>query len=111
MQLQISRGTRASALAVINSARIKIRRAVVNYLLDWQIAATHDAMQIPKVHYKRFYPMSSRKEFIESTFDHFAMRPEYEEIADICSEGSQNEIFNKLIDYLEDEEIFEIGWQ
>jgi hypothetical protein len=111
LQLQINHESRNVALSVINSARVKIRRVVMNYLLDWQIASTYDAMQIPKVHYKRFYPMSSRKEFIESAFDHFAMRPEYEEISDICSKGTQTEIFNQLIDYLTEDEIFTIGWQ
>jgi hypothetical protein len=116
-QLQINHESRSNAISVIAPFRIKIRRAITNYLLDkkkffWEIEEPN------KAQIKRFYPMIYRDYFINYAVEilensevyNFEEGPvTYNAILNI-REKPTIDGFNFIVDLLNEEELFSIGW-
>lgn len=88
-------------LRKIANAKATIRRAVYNWKMDHKIAMNVNYFQIPKIVFKRFYPLNMRKVFIECALD-------------LLAEDFERSVtkfeFNDIIDILTEEELDTIGW-
>lgn len=95
----------------INQSKEKIRKITYKWLLDYNEQIDNNYYYVPKIIYKRFYPLKYRISFIEKVLDMFAGSIKYNFVCDILNEySSLVEQFNHIIDILSDDELFCIGW-
>jgi len=98
--------------AVMNKCKKIIFKATINWITQYKDNMDTAHYYIPKSVYKKFYPIKWRQSFIETVLDLFAAdNIRYNEVVDICDKEKSLVLrFNKVIDVLNDNELFHIGW-
>jgi hypothetical protein len=95
----------------INSSKEKIRKAVSGWTMYYDSVMSVDFYHVPKIVYKKCYPLKYRQAFIEQTMDMLApVDIRYLEICGYDKKYGLVETFNKTIDLLSEDELFSIGW-
>ncbi len=98
----------------IMKSKVKIRKVVAQWVIGYSISMNIDYYEIPKIVYKKYYPMKYRQSFIETALDLLVSQDKerYNLIADYMSDEnlSQVQSFNNSVDLLTERELFFIGW-
>ena len=98
---------------VIYQSKEKIANCVCKWLDSYKNYMDFNYYNIPRIVYKKHYPMIYRNAFIESALDETTDTEKYEQIMNIINSdniSSKSIKFNKIIDILSDEDLFSIGW-
>jgi hypothetical protein len=93
-----------------------INKIISRYMITRRYAIDYyeDSYYIPKIYWKKYYPLSERKYFLYLVMKQNLNR--YDEINNIYNDFLKNTsknitiTFNKIIDLLNNEELFSIGW-
>lgn len=95
----------------IKSSKEKIRKAVKKWINYYRGIMDVDYYHIPKLAYKRCYPLKYRQSFLEEVMDMLAPCDErYLEVCEYVWEESLVDSFNKTVDLLSEDELFVLGW-
>lgn len=95
----------------INQSKEKIRKITTKWLLSYSEEMDNNYYHVPKIVYKKYYPLRYRQSFIEKVLDMTACNIKYGIVCDIIEEyDSLVDQFNNIIDILSDDEMFCIGW-
>ena len=98
----------------IMKSKEKIRKVFKKWATGYSISMNIDYYEIPKIIYKKYYPMKYRQSFVETALDLLVSNDKhrYNLIASYMSDKnlSQVESFNKSVDLLSESELFHIGW-
>jgi hypothetical protein len=101
----------------IYNAMVLIRRSFYNYYIDYQNAITNNEYYIPKIHYKRFFPMYLRYKYILEIieYDGHINIERYHQIMELyilykSKKKSLITTFNQIIDILSYDELLFLGW-
>lgn len=95
----------------INLSKEKIRKAVSRWIVYYDSVMAVDFYYVPKIVYKKCYPLRYRQAFIEQAMDMLAsVDSRYSEICGYDQQCGLVETFNKTIDLLSEDELFSIGW-
>lgn len=102
---------------LINLSIIKITHLFSHYMIKkrYDIDYYEDSYYIPKKYWKQYYPLCERKDFLKLVNKQTNLYNN-EQIQNIYNEYLKNPknnltiTFNKIIDLLYDNELFNIGW-
>lgn len=100
----------------INKSLNIIKNIISRYMITRRHAIDYyeDSYYIPKRYWKKYYPLCDRKYFLYLVMKQNLNR--YNEINDIYNDFLKNTsknitiTFNKIIDLLDNDELFSIGW-
>ena len=98
----------------INNAIKTINKYIYKYILELRIAMDINYYQIPKIIWKKFYPLNRRKYVLSIMIKHiFKRATEYQKCLYykiLCNPKCLVENFNKFIDSIELNDLFQIEW-
>jgi len=98
----------------IMKSKEKIKRVIKKWAIGYSIYMDNDYYEIPKIIYKKYYPIKYRQSFIETALDLliFQDNNRYMLISEYMLDTNLSlvESFNKSIDLLSERELFFIGW-
>lgn len=95
----------------ITQSKEKIRKIITKWLLSYSEEMDNNYYNVPKIVYKKYYPLKYREAFIEKVLDITAGNMKYNIVCDILNEyTSLVDKFNHIIDILSEDEMFSIGW-
>lgn len=102
---------------IMNNSLKKIKIVIIKYMLirRYDIDYYVDSYYIPKKYWKKYYPLCERKNFLKLVINQNNLRNKQYIINiynDFINNSSKNLTitFNKIIDLLDQNELFEIGW-
>ena len=101
----------------IYNAMVLIRRSFYNYYIDYNNAMADNEYNIPKQHYKRFFPLNLRYKYILEIieYDGHINIERYNKIMELyilykSKKKSLVTTFNQIIDILSYDELLFLGW-
>ena len=98
----------------IMKSKEKIKRVIKKWAIGYSIYMDNDYYEIPKIIYKKYYPIKYRQSFIETALDLLISQDNnrYMLISEYMLDTNLSlvESFNKSIDLLSERELFFIGW-
>jgi hypothetical protein len=99
----------------IKSSIYKINKLLYKYIINQRHDMDIEEYYIPKLLYKKYYPLSLRKSFILLVIkkNNLIRYNEIINVFNIYNNNPKNKLvitFNKIIDLLSNNELFDIGW-
>lgn len=96
----------------ITTSKAIIRKYVKNWCYLYSEKMNETTYAIPRIYYKMFYPIKFRSGFIDEVFDLLSVDMQRYMIVSNILENSEGIVkdFNKVIDILSSDELFQLGW-